>query len=466
MTICTYYQQGRCRYGDRCRFEHPSQATTGTSGNRFSALSGSGFGGECHCLYGVKATDIQHDLTEGKGRPMWIFSSYAPARNVPRNLFGGEREQSMEEMRLRHYELAAAGNKDFAIQEAQALWQESIKQIESALNNIDGAVKYINDGGREHPNRIDITTRPNQAEQPGTNQPFASGQSSTLGQGQQGSAFGQPSTLGQGSAFGQPSNLGAQNPAFGISAFGQAGKTQPGLGMGSGFNQPTGSAGSAFGAPSASSPFAQISQNNTGQGFGAPAQNPFGQAPATFGQPSQTASPFGQVQQQQPQQPNTNNFGQPSAPANPFGAAPSAAAPSVPFGQSPAQQDGPARASIGPRAWIKLDNPNELNPLPGLQGETRRDPASNRLILWKGRPVQYINNAPCYLHPQDNKTPVRINFPDGPPEKFSLRDSQGKAEEYTAEVEEMYQFFLNNGFFKDGVVPAVPPKEGLISFDF
>ncbi|KAJ5336270.1 uncharacterized protein N7506_004292 [Penicillium brevicompactum] len=86
--------------------------------------------------------------------------------------------------------------------------------------------------------------------------------------------------------------------------------------------------------------------------------------------------------------------------------------------------------------------------------------------MWKGRPVNYINEHPCYLHPQDNKTFVRINFPSGPPDAASLRDSQGKPEEYTPEVTEAYQFFLQNGHFKDGKIPVVPPQREWINFDF
>lgn len=71
MVVCTYFQQGRCKFGgtvlpgisdplryrlrrvtdlhpDRCKFEHPGHVTLG-SGNRFGVLSGSsssgGFGG-------------------------------------------------------------------------------------------------------------------------------------------------------------------------------------------------------------------------------------------------------------------------------------------------------------------------------------------------------------------------------------------------------------------------------------
>ncbi|OOQ84975.1 CCCH zinc finger domain protein [Penicillium brasilianum] len=486
--------------------------------------------------YGVTADDIKADLTAGKSRPEWVFSSYAPTRNVPRQLFGGpQRELSMEEMRLRHYEMTAAGSMDQAVQEAQALWQESVNQMDSALNDLDGAVKYIVDGGNEHPNRIDITSGAQQSPfgQPsagpatgafgtanapatgwgkpsGFGQPAALGQSSTLGQqgsafgqpstvgqssafGQpstmgQASGFGQPSTLGQGSAFGQPSTIGSAQSAFGKPAFGQSGLAQAGNTQ-SAFSQPTfgqpaAPATGAFGAPSGASPFTQVSQNQPATGFGALAgPSPFGQPPAQqqpapgtggfgqptapFGQPAQTASPFGQVPQQQQQPAAAAPFGQTSAPANPFGAPSTQQSAPSPFGQ-PAAPQGVIVENVnaGPRAFIKIDDPNVLNPLPQLEGETRRDPNNNRLIMWKGRPVKYVNDAPCYLHPQDNKTYVRIHFPDGPPDDASLRDSQPNPEDYTPEIEEMYKFFLENGYFKDGIIPPVPPRRDHISFDF
>ncbi|KAJ5613951.1 hypothetical protein N7528_007605 [Penicillium herquei] len=479
--------------------------------------------------YNLKPEDIKVDLTAGQGRPQWIFSAYAPLRDLPRQLFGGpQREQSMEEMRLRHYQAVAAGNPNQAVQEAQALYEESVNQMNNALNDINGAIKYITEGANEHPNRIDITegntapaqnqapaagqsafgqpafgqpTAPNQASnqfggsssgwgqpsqpvqpaqpaQPAFGAPSAFGQPATLGQGSafgqpstlgQGSAFGQPSSLGQGSAFGQPSNVGGQGafgkPAFGQSAFAQAANNQPGFGQPA-FGQPSAPAAPAapFGAAATASPFgAAANQQTNASPFGQvaaqqPAASGFGQpsGPGPFGQPSTNPSPFGQPQQAQPtpfgqpSAPAANNaFGQPSAPAasNPFGAP---SKPAAPFGQPAAAQGVPVTfTDVGPPAYLKSDIPGELTPVPRLQGETRRDPTTNRLTMWKGQRVEYVNDHPCYIHPEDNKTP-----------------SQGEPEDYTPEIEEMYKYFLANGCFKDGVIPKVPPKREWISFDF
>ncbi|KAH1730909.1 hypothetical protein KXX25_006780 [Aspergillus fumigatus] len=481
---------------------------------------------QSHLSYGITAEDIKADLTAGKGLPEWIFSAYGPGRNAPRQLFGGpQREQSFEELRLRHYEAAAAGNIEVAVQEAQALYAESIKQMEAALNDVNGAVKFILDGINEHPNRIDITegkAGPASGQGPSPfGQPAAVAQTSAFGQPSalggagapafgkpagfgQPSAFGQPSTLGQTPGFGQPSALGQSTPfgkpsalgqpAFGKPAFGQPSFGQPAFGQPSAPGTGTG----PFGQPSTTSPFGQISSQNQGQGggfaqaAGATTTSPFAQAaggqqpaaPAGFGQTSTTtqtsATPFGRPVQApspfgQPQAP-TAPFGQPAAAPSPFGAAAQQATPS-PFNQptggfGQAAQAAPTTSASkpitdnGPPPTIKIDDPNELNPIPPLSGQTVKDPMTQRLSMWKGQPVKYIDNVPCYLHPQDRQTYVRIFFPDGPPDQASLRDAHGKPEEYTPEVTEQYEFFLKNGYFKDGVIPSVPPKSEWVSFDF
>ena len=450
----------------------------------------------------------------------------------------------MEEMRLRHYEAVAAGNMNQAVQEAEALWGESVQQMDAALNDLNGAVNYIVGGANEHPNRLDIVegktgpdtnqgsqgsafgqpaapaqpsnafgqpSQPSAFGQPAFGQPSqpagqasAFGAPSALGQSSpfgQASAFGQTSSLGSGSAFGQPSSLGGQSgfgkPAFGQSGFSQSGNNAPAFGQ-TAFGQPSAPAAPApapFGAPSAASPFTQIGQNQSTGGFGQPSGQQ-AQAPAPFGQPSQPqASPFGQTsaaapaapfgqpsqpnpspfgQQQQPQNPSPFGLAAPSANTNPFGAAgatsnqPNAS----PFGQPAAPQGLPVtQTDAGPRPAIKIDDSSTLNPFPQLQGETRRDPATKVLTMWKGRPVRQVKIEdgtlrPAYVHPQDNKTLVRIMFPDGPPDDGALKDALSTPEQFTPEIEQMYKFFFDNGYFKDGVIPTIPPKKDAVSFDF
>ncbi|OJJ03495.1 hypothetical protein ASPVEDRAFT_195038 [Aspergillus versicolor CBS 583.65] len=518
MVVCRFFQQGRCRFGDQCKNEHPgAQQQTFTGGNRFGALSGgsSGFNSRSSSgpgqqskqsqepvNYGVTVEDIKADLVAGKGRPDWVFSCYGPGRNAPKQLFGGpQREQSFEELRLRHYEAAASGNPGPAIQEAESMYNEAVNQMEVILKNLGAAVKYVVDGGKEHPNRIDITkgdTGPGASQlsafgqqtpafqapgfsqpasstpafgqpsfgQPSLGQPSSFGQPSSLGQP---SGFGQ-SSLGQPSGFGQPSALGASS-GFGKPAFGQP--SQPSQ---SSFGQPSSMGASPFGqATGTSSPFSQISGPTSG--FGQASASPFSQTGSGFGQPSATpaSSGFGTPSQL------GNPFGQPSAPlgqpsqptSTPFGAAapqPTSAPFGLPAGGAP-QISQPASVSsgqvgAGPPPLLKTDNTNDLIPIPPLNGATTHNPMSKKLQSWKGQPVQYIDNAPCYLHPQDRKTYVRIFFPDGPPDEASLRDAHAEPDKYTPEVTEQYEFFVKNGCFKDGLIPSVPPKTEWVSFDF
>ena len=114
--------------------------------------------------YNLDKTLIANDLT--KERPLWILSAYGPGRNPPLQLFGGVgRELSFEELRLRHYELAALGSPQKAIQEAQSLVNNAEQQIKNTLDDIDGAVNYIVNGEKQHPNRHDICSQPSGGEQ-------------------------------------------------------------------------------------------------------------------------------------------------------------------------------------------------------------------------------------------------------------------------------------------------------------
>lgn len=388
----------------------------------------------------------------------------------------------MEEMRLRHYEAVAAGKMDQAVQEAQALWNDCVKQMDLALSDLDGAAKYVIAGANEHPNRLDICAgktgpvatqaapfgQPSAAGQP-AEQPSAFGQPSALGQP---SAFGQPATLRPGTSFGQPSTLGG-----GQTGLASAGASKPAFGQSS-FGQPSAPSPSPFGQiqqkqqPQQPAPFGQPS--GPAAPFGAPPQQPaapsgFGQPSAApgLGQPTQAPSPFGQIQQQQQTKPAP--FGKPTTATGAFGKpGPQQAAALSPFGRPAGAQGGVPfpHPHTGPRAFLKIDDPEKLNPLPDLQGETRRETSTNRLTMWKGRPVKYDNDRPFYLHPQDNKTWMRIHFPDGPPDDATLRDVEAAPEEYTPEIEAQYKFFMENGYFKDGIIPSVPPKKEWNSWDF
>ncbi|KAL2193220.1 hypothetical protein P885DRAFT_45954 [Corynascus similis CBS 632.67] len=386
MTVCRFYQQGYCRFGNACKFEHPPKGGQQQNYNRFGALSGpgnQGMGGRASdtlAYPGLTAEAIERDLRSEL--PQWILSCYGPGRDAPEQLWGGyPREQSFEEIRL-HFMLGElAGNPQGALNDIQNLYQNAQQQIQHTLSNIPAAIQFINDAAKTHPNRIDVCkaagggTAPggafgNQAnafQQPrpaaspfgvpsaqtasggAFGQPAALGQKpnpfgappgpSAFGQPSQPatSAFGQPATLGGSTAFGRPaqttsafgqtSALGAKPNPFGAPALAQPGQAAaPAFGQ-SGFGQPgaLGQKPNPFGAPTGG-----------GGAFSTPSQptavnNPFGQ-PAQQPQQAQITSPFGQPANNQAA--NTP-FGQPPA-TNPFGQPATVAA--SPFGQPPQQQ--------------------------------------------------------------------------------------------------------------------------------
>ena len=491
--------------------------------------------------YKLDKAIIINDLS--KERPQWILSAYGPGRDAPLQLFGGyPREQSFEELRVRYYELAAQGNKQQAIQEAQALVNNADQQIQTALNDVDGAIKYIINGGNEHPNRLDVCRAKGVAQtQPQTltsnqqtaltfgqpsgstlsqpSQPSAFGMPSATSFGQPSATFGQPSaptssfgqpsasTFGQPSqpsSFGQPSTLGRPTTSFGqpSSTFGKPSISAPTFGQPSApgpFGKPSISA-PTFGQPSAPGPFGaplQQASNVFGNSSGpdslpqptATANNPFGQplAPthsSPFGKPSAPSQPtaFGR--------PSTSNpspaFGQPAlsgattgfsqtstAPSNPFAqpttpsttstfGLPSIAAP-VSFGQRATSQN------LGPSSTVQPltgPAPNRLDVRStsgqGTNGVQIQKDSHNKVTSWKGMSVRYFDDEPCYKGNDGNWQ--RIWFPDGPP--VFAKTVELPDEAYDEATKANYTHLRQTGTFKDGVMPALPPKRQWCNWNF
>ncbi|KAK4611873.1 Nucleoporin AMO1 [Fulvia fulva] len=385
MVVCKFFQQGNCRFGDGCKFEHPGSSrgfnsNSNSNTNRFAPLSVQGQGqnqqrGRSGAVGGgatqsepfnVTNANIKQDLSSISGgdppgdRPIWPLSCYAPGNKPPRQLIEGDLEQSPEEMRVKYYIAKAAGREQEYANHERDLLNQVEQKVQAILNDVEGAKKYVVDGQYEHPNRLDLETKPTQPwNKPtgGFGQPAA--QTSAFGAPSApatSGGFGQTSSLGGGNAFGQPSRSGfGQTSQLGASSTASAGGFgQPSaLGGGGGFGQTSnmGQRPSAFGAP------AQPGFGQSGFGaaakpspFAAPAQTAqaapaFGSSTA-FGAATKKPSPFGSPQ---PAQSSSTAFGQPSAfgaasRPSPFAAAsqqPStgfigAAANPSPFGQKPA----------------------------------------------------------------------------------------------------------------------------------
>ncbi|KAL6870483.1 hypothetical protein J3F83DRAFT_760959 [Trichoderma novae-zelandiae] len=402
MAVCRFYQQGYCKFGNSCRYEHPSAGgNRNQPSNRFGSLGGTNTGANDSALskYSITPEVIEKDLTSEA--PQWILSAYAPGRDAPDQLFGGyPREQSFEELRLHYLMGQASGNEQQALNEAQQLWQNAKQQMESAARNPTEAARFIVEGENRHPNRHDICREGTQGAPFGE---FAVGRASNAAANPFGgntvmatqttaNAFGQPTALGQRpNPFGQSSQSAFGQPTQPSSAFGQPAQTASAFGQSqssSAFGQPSalGAKPSPFGAPAfgqASQPNAQPSSfaqpQTQGNAFGQPAQlgqkpSPFGSVPgagtspfaATNTGPSPAANPFASSGINQggnalnpfgsniPSQPNNapsafaqpaqpaaaSPFGQPSAPAaNPF--ASTNQGPTAPAAHPFAQQQQP-----------------------------------------------------------------------------------------------------------------------------
>ncbi|KAF8324564.1 uncharacterized protein EI90DRAFT_3129745 [Cantharellus anzutake] len=286
---------------------------------------------------------INRDMTEGKDRPLWPFSSYGPAKGEP-NLISGL-DESPEEMRIKFWQANMQGNPALYTQYEATQMQLTNNAFDRIRNDLNGAWKQAAMQSPNFPPEMLSQAGLTSSTRPGNN---AFGQPSAFGK----PAFGQPAfgtsafgssspTFGQTSAFGaaaQPTQFGSsggfsafannQPSAFATAAsiqpptsiFGQTSGPGASFGQpasGSSFQGPTSAFGnSAFGGEGTRSAFRP--SGNSGGGFSA-FSNPGGNA-SFAGPPTSTAGPFTPPQPagtfQQPStfgQPQTPVFGQPLA---------------------------------------------------------------------------------------------------------------------------------------------------------
>lgn len=109
--IVTYL--ANCHLAARCKFEHPGG--NGPSNNAFAPLAQNENRDRRTTAadFYLSREGIQNDL--GPERPQWVLSAYGPGKETPEQLWGGQLEQSPEEMRLHCMTSEASGNLQGAV---------------------------------------------------------------------------------------------------------------------------------------------------------------------------------------------------------------------------------------------------------------------------------------------------------------------------------------------------------------
>ena len=305
----------------------------------------------------------------------------------------------------------------------------------------------------------------------------------TFGQPSQSPAFGQASTLGHStvgsgqpsSTFGKPS---IPTPTFGQASvpgpFGTPPQQQPNaFGKPSGpdfLQQPAAAATNPFGqplAPTQSTTFGQPSASSQTSAFGRPSTS---NASPAFGQSAVSGAASGFSQSStvpvnpfaQPTAPSTTaTFSQPStAASSSFGQRkPSFANQPVPsFGQ-PFGHSNTAKTSTGQAA--DRTGARVTSGQIAYDGQIKKD-SQDKITSWNGMAVRYFDDEPCYKGNDGNWQ--RIWFPDGPPAFTKAVDLPDEA--YDEATKENYRHLKQTGTFKDGIMPALPPKREWCSWNF
>ncbi|KOB71394.1 Nucleoporin-like 2 [Operophtera brumata] len=137
MVVCKFFQQGNCRYGQNCRFDHIYGSKYSYHANPSSEPSQPAPAVTDEQLVHQVHTDLQSMIQGGQ----WLLSGYAPFKEKP--TFPGLVDMSPEEARLFIYEAKANNNLDQAVAYMNSLFQEAKQKYELLLSKNTSITKVL-----------------------------------------------------------------------------------------------------------------------------------------------------------------------------------------------------------------------------------------------------------------------------------------------------------------------------------
>ncbi|CAK1586604.1 unnamed protein product [Parnassius mnemosyne] len=139
MVVCKFFQQGYCRYGQNCRFEH-------IYGSKYSYHASSPVQTQPAqtaniCTDDQLVNQVQSDILAALKGGQWILSSYAPFKEKP--AYPGLSDLSPEEARLFIYEARANNTVDQAVAYMDNLFKETRYKYEQLLQPTANTIKIL-----------------------------------------------------------------------------------------------------------------------------------------------------------------------------------------------------------------------------------------------------------------------------------------------------------------------------------
>ncbi|KAG7879891.1 hypothetical protein KL905_001384 [Ogataea polymorpha] len=454
--VCPYFQNGNCRYGNRCHNLHIKNGHEDLKS--FTSTSS----------LQAKTEDIRKNidaiLPDVRNGAILTAFSLPPPANV--NIISG-RDVSYEELRVQYYQ-----NPDTAVHEYNSRKQDMIKCLEYVRKDAQKAARYLQLAAEKNPAdvkpfinfSIDMNPAPSSSLPFGNrgSSPFNQ-QSSSLGSAK--NHFGAPAA--QSNPFGTAVTTNANpfassnTPAFGSAGFGS--KPNP-----FGSQTSTNSVSNPFGSSSgASSGFGKTGFGQPTGAFASVKPNPFGgQSNAS----SSTASPFGAISG------NTMNSSTMSFPngvgagasssAGPFGGQTSTIQPS-PFGAGSQSTTSNAGPFGNPQTSSAFGNTGF-----GSFGAQKASPFGQQTAnagVFGQAATKNVSSSSPFTQPSSAPFGQAQNSPFVQPSAASLGQTtnptptgfkQAAIEEQPTKVDDLSESIINEfkaEHFKLGLVPDVPP---------